>query len=475
MAMLRRLDGPVCTVHAGGGPHELPRFPSRASDWTQQSLCMDADSRAEKGRCSRYAWEAKEEEDMKTRARQAAALAEQRARLLREADVQKSLANEAEKRRQQDASWEAVVRQAGMGSAEIRALRQQCQIQHTSAERALQLLRDNVAREQELQHELAARDAQKMESMRYEQEAINREVAHRAAGKEHLRTLSSQAASSRAMRRAQEEADRQEERRTADEKAARVREEDVQRLAKHQQSQAQLHAALDQLVGERDRQRYRETAFGMKEEMEAELFNYTKSAFVEKLALERKSAEESRHKVLRQLASALRTNQLKAQEAEELCQTVRSEELQQREREQEELRLRQSLERKMACVCAHEESMRLLEERRIAAAKGEEKERQTLMTSFAEDAKLDQLGEQRRRMKQLAFSRDVEQALKDKREHEDKKRCLELEQLQAEKLQEERAAMLIAKERCRLLDAYGLYDSASKLQKLLGGGSRMTR
>lgn len=77
-------------------------------------------------------------------------------------------------------------------------------------------------------------------------------------------------------------------------------------------------------------------------------------------------------------------------------------------------------------------------------------------------------------MKQLAYSRDVEQLLKERRERDEKKRLWELEQIQAHKRDEEREVMLIEEERCRLLEAYGLYDSAAKLMQLLGGRARIS-
>lgn len=470
--MLRRLDGPVCAVRAEVA-RDLHGFPSRTSDWAQQNMRIDTDSRVEMLRLRRHEREAKEEEDMKTKAEQAAALAEKQAKLSRAGTMQQCLADEAEKRRQQNASWDAMVQQARSSSTEMRALRQQCLVAQVSADRKLQVLVDQVAEEQEHQDKVATRTAEKIEKLRAEQGAMDNKIARRSAEKEFLETLSEQAASRLAKQRVQVETDRREERALADAAAARVRDEDLQRLAKHHHDQTKLHAALDQLVGERDRQRCQEATLDIKQVLEAEEFDRKKEAFAFKLALERKSAEESRQHVLRELARALHANQLKAEEVQQLCENVRFEELQLNEREQEESSLRQSLERKMACIHAFQESMRLLEERRLDADKEEQRERQELLSRFAEDAKLEQLGEQQRRMKKLAYAREIDQLLRERRQRDEEKNRREWEQIQAQKIEEERAAMIIEEERCRLLEAYGLYASAAKLRQLLGRGVRI--
>merc|ERR1712232_269910 len=169
-------------------------------------------------------------------------------------------------------------------------------------------------------------------------------------------------------------AEQQNDRECADQAAARARDEDLQRLAKQKEDQANLRVDLDHLVKARKQQRDDTKLLDFHLQLEADAFRRRKRAFAEKLASERQAADDSRGRVLSRMMAVLRTNQLQAQIAEQLRETVRRDELQVEQQRKEELQLRTDLERRLACVQACQESLQLLEERRQAFASEEQRE-----------------------------------------------------------------------------------------------------
>jgi len=466
MAMLRRLDGPVCAARANG-VHEFPEFASRASDWSLQSLRIDTDRHTENLRSQRLEREAKVAQNLRCQEEQAAMQADHQMQLAHADELKQALAGEMEQRCRQDARRDVQIQQAKTTSMDMRLLQQRCLNQQASAERNLQLLRDMVIEKEACQRDAAENHSEKLVRLRMEEKAVGLEVAKRAAGQELLRTLSAQAASGRTKELARKNTELQQDRAHADQVAARVRDEDLQLLASRQRAQVKLHAALDGLVEERKSQYSKEAALDLEQDRQASEYNDRKRAFAKKLASERVAVEDSRQSVLRDLALALHTKQLQAHVVEELCEVIRYEELQVKERQDNELRLRDKLQRRMACVHAYQESISRLEERRLAMIEEDRLERQELLQKKSEDERLEQLGQQQRRMKQLSHAREIDRSLADRRQRQDLESRHELEQLQAQKQEEEREASIIEQERRRLLHAYGLYNPADQLRRLL--------
>jgi hypothetical protein len=464
MAMLRRLDGPVRSlrareIYATGG------IADRTSDWHVQNMRIDTDKRIEVLRNRRAENEQREKHKCQLRDEQAAIHADQILQLKCAAEMHRISAEEQAKQQHSQFCRDVQIQQALTSSADLRRLQQHCLNEQATAEGALHLLRAEVMEEERRQQVVADREADQLARLQDKQEATEGEAARRAAGRKFLHDRSAEAASHHSQRQMQEAAEKKEDLAEANRLAKHMQDEDIQHLTRKQHAQAKLHAALDQLVEERKQQRHMQEAADQALNQEVKEFDVEKRAFAERLAAECKLAEESRQRVLKDLTFALRTHQLQAIVAQDLREAVANEELHVRQRQEDELRLRHSLQTKIAQIHAYRESIKILDERRVIAAEQKSRERQEMLQKLAEDEKLEQLSQQRRRMKKLDHAREVESILQDRWQRRERERQQEMDEIECRKRDEERAALIIGAERSRLLEAYGLYKSGAELHR----------
>merc|ERR1719440_605408 len=113
---------------------------------------------------------------------------------------------------------------------------------------------------------------------------------------------------------------------------------------------------------------------------------------------------------------------------------------------------------------AYEYQQQLKAEKRVAEAEEEAKFRAQLMAKFAEDDRIEQLNDQRRRMKVQEHKREVERLMQERRKLYEAEREQELEEMRKQKADEENRHLVIEEERRRLLaeHAKGLKDFLPK-------------
>merc|ERR1719456_2161076 len=100
---------------------------------------------------------------------------------------------------------------------------------------------------------------------------------------------------------------------------------------------------------------------------------------------------------------------------------------------------------------AYEYQMQLKEEEKQLELEEEDKFRKQLLTKFAEDDRIEQLNDQKRRMKVQEHKREVERLLGERRRLYEANRQAELEEVERGKEDEEKRLLLIEEERRRLL------------------------
>mmetsp|Transcript_36193 Transcript_36193/g.64409 ORF Transcript_36193/g.64409 Transcript_36193/m.64409 type:complete len:477 (-) Transcript_36193:148-1578(-) len=472
MAMLRRLEGRACCTSKARPWTSVPCARSRASDWSAQSLHLDADRRVEAKLHQRLAREAREVAETQRLAERGLQLDAGRARRAHAADMEAALERQLEHWQSEKARFAAQVHQVSHSNPELHALQHRCKVERASQQRALQLLEAEVAEEEARQRTVAELESSMFARLRNEETWRAREAARRADGKELLHDLSTQAALSRESHTMQLDAERRESRSLVDRAAARAREEDLHGLSSRRRAQAKLHRALDVQVAERAQQHSEQLAADLQHAQRDKEHLDEKQALAEALAAERQQAEDSRRRLLSGLARALHAEHLETRLLEELREAVALEEREVQQRQADELRLRRALQSRMEAANACKESLKSLEQRRLMAAEEEQLERQDLLRKFEEDEKLEQLGEQRRRAKLLAHRREVDRMLGEQRVAKEREQQRKHEEMRARQVEEERAARIIKEERQRLLDAYGLVVQSTRLASLLSGVCR---
>merc|ERR1712118_204565 len=126
-------------------------------------------------------------------------------------------------------------------------------------------------------------------------------------------------------------------------------------------------------------------------------------------------------------------------------------ELEAEHRRREELQVRKKLEDRAEMMRAYESQMQLKEEKKKMDKEEEEKFRVQLMAKFAEDDRIEQLNDQKRRMKIQKHRREVERLIKEKHLLYEAKREQEIEEQRKGREEEARRHTIVELERQRLL------------------------
>merc|ERR1711981_379120 len=113
--------------------------------------------------------------------------------------------------------------------------------------------------------------------------------------------------------------------------------------------------------------------------------------------------------------------------------------------------VRKKLEDRVEMMRAYESQMQLKEEKKKMDKEEEEKFRVQLMAKFAEDDRIEQLNDQKRRMKIQKHRREVERLLKEKQAMYELDRQQEVEEQRKGKEEEARRHTIVELERQRLL------------------------
>ncbi|KAM9366973.1 LOW QUALITY PROTEIN: zinc finger protein 280C-like [Symphorus nematophorus] len=163
---------------------------------------------------------------------------------------------------------------------------------------------------------------------------------------------------------------------------------------------------------------------------------------------EREEAKEHLHKILSDKIEEERQQREEMERVrEELHLEEQEEANRQREIEEMENKIRQRLMMQRTC----QEQMAFKEMRRQAEKEEEDAFRKITMAKFAEDDRIEQMNERKRRMKQLEHKREVEKLLEDRRRQHEADRELEAKEKAIEQEQELLRRQIVEEERQRLL------------------------
>merc|ERR1719465_193603 len=124
-----------------------------------------------------------------------------------------------------------------------------------------------------------------------------------------------------------------------------------------------------------------------------------KRAHEEAVAAEKERMEQEKKRILNaQLGKQMAANK-EAEELDQLRNDLHFQELEAEHRRREELQVRKKLEDRVEMMRAYESQMQLKEEKKKMDREEEEKFRAQLMAKFAEDDRIEQLNDQKRRRK----------------------------------------------------------------------------
>merc|ERR1712187_1103776 len=155
----------------------------------------------------------------------------------------------------------------------------------------------------------------------------------------------------------------------------------------------------------------------------------------EKLAREKEAAEREKTKILNAMLGKMEKASKDAEELELLRCDLHTEELEAESRRREELQVRKKLEDREEMKNAYLYQMKMKEDRAAAAREEEDKIRAALLKKFAEDDRIEQMNENKRRLKVEAHKREAQRLIDLRREMYEQQR--EQERADHAKLREE--------------------------------------
>lgn len=208
-----------------------------------------------------------------------------------------------------------------------------------------------------------------------------------------------------------------------------------------------LHARDSYRAGELERDIYEERQ-RMKHvaEKEAQMAEFQK-------AKEAESAAKA--DIVAKAIERMMKDQFKREELEELRQELLEEELKAENRQKDLDEIAKKQRQVEELRKAAEEAIKLREEKKAAEKKEEEEYRKQLMAKFAEDDKLELMGDHKRRMRERQHGRQVEQMIAERRCLRAQEKERDQHVLECFNLEEQRRQALIDQERLKLLKEHG--------------------
>jgi len=371
------------------------------------------------------------------------------------ARAEEDLANEISRRGADKTREEQNRRRICDGSEELRALKERLHAAKVNKERAQQLLEIEMRNEKD--RRVDHRIAEHMENERLEHIELEHKLEiEKMKQHERVKQINQQQI---AMREALKEEAMQEylkEKSQVNELVNRIEREDAEEnAAKHKKQQESKEMLLRFKIEQSERQEAMEQA-EIEENRKIEQFAADKLARENRLAAEKEAAEKEKERLYFGIIAEAERKNKEAEELELLRNDLHAEEHEAEARRREELQLRKKLEDREEMKRAYFAQMNMQEKKKALALEEEEKLRVALLAKFAEDDRLEQLNEHKRRMKVEAHKREAQRLIDVRREQFDQAR--EQERSNEHFLREEEMSRqgIIEEERQKLLKEYAV-------------------
>mmetsp|Transcript_46710 Transcript_46710/g.104995 ORF Transcript_46710/g.104995 Transcript_46710/m.104995 type:complete len:475 (+) Transcript_46710:41-1465(+) len=366
------------------------------------------------------------------------------------AQFEEHLADELARRKAQQLREDMDKKRICDGSEELRALKERLHVAKVNKERAMQLVEINVRGEKERLQE--QKIAEHMENERLEQRELEHKLnVEKSRQRERVKHINQQQIAMKEAQREEAMAQHLQEKDQVSELVDKIAQEDAQEQAARAHKQSETRAVLKQFMKEQKAKQEAMEQAEIDELERIEAYAAEKRRQEERLAAEKAEAERQKMLVLNAMLGKMEAKNKEAQELEQLRNDLHQEELEAEMRRREEIQVRKKLEDREEMKNAYLFQMKMKEEKARAAAEEEEKIRAQLLKKFAEDDRIEQMNEHKRRMKVEAHKREAQRLIELRREMYEQDRE---SQAQADsKLRDEDAQrqVIIEEERRRLL------------------------
>lgn len=377
-----------------------------------------------------------------------------KARRTQIAQFEEHLADEIARRKASQHREEMDRKRICDGSEELRQLKEKLHMAKVNKERAQQLLDIEVRKQQDLLSDHVA--AEYMENERLEQaEMEHRLNIEKAKQRERVKHINQQQIADKEAQRIEALKEYEKDRSQVDALVAKIAKEDSDEMHAREEKKRETRIMLRQFMIEQQEKQRAMDAAEVDENNRIEAYARMKREQEEELQRRKEEAEKEKQRIFKQMASQMEGKRKEAEDLELLRNDLHLEELEAESRKREAIQMRKKLEDREEMKNAYVFQMQMKDRIAANAREEEAKIREELLRKFAEDDRIEQMSEQRRRMKMEEHKREAQRLLELRRqmyeEAREKERQIDA-QLRAD---EGTRQVIIEEERRRLIMEYG--------------------
>lgn len=377
--------------------------------------------------------------------------AQERARKNHLEDCKERLADQLHLQKAKAAREEAERQRICDGSEELRALKSRLAAAATNKMRAMQLVQRQAQDHEEDQRQ--ATFLSQLEERRLRELELEHQLQQEKQNQRMLVKNMNQDQIAEKQRMSQENGAREYMRDKAqvDELVARICAEDRAETDARRARVTMERKVIEDHRQERQAQNEALRKWEADQDARIEDFARRKREEEEELARVREQQEQERRRMLYAMLDGQLAQKREADNRQRILDEYHQEQRLEEQRKLEEEQVQKRAEDRLWLRQAWDEAHREKEERHLQKEEEERCLREELMAKFAEDARLEQMSDQKRRMKILEHRREVDRQVQQRREAYEQARRQELEDHQRAQLAEQERVRIIEEERQRLI------------------------
>jgi len=218
--------------------------------------------------------------------------------------------------------------------------------------------------------------------------------------------------------------------------------------------EAQIRGHIREFIAEKER--YKQLHAGQLQREKDEIKAYAEKVMEREtvMRMAREKDQNTKDEILARLSADMAKRQLEADAMENLRNELVIQETEERIIQKEREKIERAEQNRHDISLANEYQRQLKAIKREEEKAEEDQFRRAMLDKFAEDDRLDQLNEQRRRRKQMEHRKEIEHLLELRRQKFEEERAKETEEQVEQEVAEEMRRTIIDGERKRILEAH---------------------
>mmetsp|Transcript_76074 Transcript_76074/g.211483 ORF Transcript_76074/g.211483 Transcript_76074/m.211483 type:complete len:496 (-) Transcript_76074:210-1697(-) len=376
---------------------------------------------------------------------------------------EENLADELARRKADSLRQEMNKRRICDGSEELRALKERLHAAKVNKERAQQLLEGEVRKEMGFLKE--KKISEHMENERLEHMELEHKLnLEKMKQRERVKVINQQQIASKEAQRQEALMEYLKEKDQVDELVNKIAQEDADETRAREEQKAAAKEVMRQFMIEQ-KQKQEQAEQAEREEAERiEAFAQAKRDQEARLAAEAEEVEREKQRILNKMLGKAEALNKEKEELEQLRNDLHLEQAEAANRRRDEVQMRKRLEDKEEMKNAYLSQMKMKEEKAQKAYEEDQRIKEALMAKFAEDDRIEQMSEQKRRMKVEQHKREANRLVELRQQMYEVSRADERANEERLRAEESDRQVIIEEERRRLLaeHAPGLRDFLPK-------------